>query len=102
MNLIVDVTEQPINRPKNRQRKFTAVKKRHTLKTEILINEKGKIISASRPHQGKRHDMSIRRRSDKLPQKSEVLGDSAYQGLQHEHIKTRIPIKKQKGNEVSL
>jgi hypothetical protein len=41
--------------------------------------------------------MSIRRRSDKLPQKSEVLGDSGYQGLQHEHIKTKIPIKKQKG-----
>jgi DDE superfamily endonuclease/Helix-turn-helix of DDE superfamily endonuclease len=98
MNLIVDVTEQPINRPKNRQRKFySGKKKRHTLKTEILINKKGKIISASRPHQGKRHDMSIRRRSGKLPQKSEVLGDSGYQGLQYEQIKTKIPIKKQKG-----
>jgi hypothetical protein len=28
MNLIVDVTEQPINRPKNRQRKFYSGKKK--------------------------------------------------------------------------
>lgn len=40
--------------------------------------------------------MSIRKRSDKLPQNSEVLGDSGYQGLQHDHVKTKIPIKKQK------
>jgi len=40
--------------------------------------------------------MKIRRQSDRLPQNSEVLGDSGYQGLQHEHAKTKIPIKKQK------
>ena len=41
--------------------------------------------------------MSVRRRSDRLPQNSEVLGDSGYQGLQHDHAKIKIPIKKQKG-----
>ena len=31
MDLIVDVTEQPINRPKNRQRKFYSGKKKDIL-----------------------------------------------------------------------
>jgi len=35
MNLIVDVTEQPINRPKNRQRKFYSGKKK-----DILLKQK--------------------------------------------------------------
>ncbi|MDR2528645.1 MAG: transposase family protein, partial [Synergistaceae bacterium] len=37
----MDVTESPIERPKRNQRKYySGKKKRHTLKTQIIINAK--------------------------------------------------------------
>src|SRR6201985_1077918 len=48
--LIFDGTEQPIQRPGRKQRcGYSGKKKRHTIKTEIVITEPGRIVSVSRP-----------------------------------------------------
>ena len=52
IKIITDVTEQPTQRPK---------KKRHTIKTEIVVEEQGRILSVSRMAPGKRHDFRIRK-----------------------------------------
>ena len=57
---IIDATEQPVERPSdNEQQKehYSGKKKRHTRKTQIIVNEKGVIrdVSASTP--GSVHDL---------------------------------------------
>ena len=52
--LIIDCTEQPIQRPGRKQRCwYSGKKKRHTIKTEIVITENGRIVSISKPAPGR-------------------------------------------------
>ncbi len=61
--LIIDSTEQPIQRPGRKQRCwYSGKKKRHTIKTEIVITENGRIVSISKPAPGRVHELEIRRR----------------------------------------
>ena len=93
--LIIDCTEQPIQRPLRKQRCwYSGKKKRHTIKTEIIITEKGKFVSTSKPAPGRVPDITIRRRGPKLPQGSRAHADSGYQGLQLDHPDTDIHYKK--------
>ena len=95
--LILDCTEQPIQRPSRKQRCwYSGKKKRHTIKTEIAITEKGRIASVSNPAPGRVPDLEIRRRGPPLPKDAHAHADSGYQGLQHDHPATEIPYKKSK------
>ena len=95
--LIIDCTEQPIERPGRKQRCwYSGKKKRHTIKTEIVITENGRIVSISKPAPGRVHDLEIRRRGPPLPTSSHIYADSGYQGLQDDHSGIDIPYKKTK------
>ncbi len=95
--LIIDCTEQPIQRPSRKQRCwYSGKKKRHTIKTEIVVTENGRIVSVSKPAPGRVHDLEIRRRGPPLPSASHVYADSGYQGLQDDHSGVEIPYKKTK------
>ena len=75
--LIIDCTEQPIQRPSRKQRCwYSGKKKRHTIKTEIVTTEMGRIVSISKPAPGRVHDLEIRRRGPPLPSDSRVYADS--------------------------
>ena len=75
--LIIDSTEQPIQRPGRKQRCwYSGKKKRHTIKTEIVITENGWIVSISKPAPGRVHDLEIRRRGPPLPSSSHIYADS--------------------------
>lgn len=95
--LIIDCTEQPIRRPCRRQQRwYSGKKKRHTLKNEIILTERGKSVAASPDAPGTTPDITVRRRSPPLPKGSRAYADSGYQGLQHDHADTDIPYKKTK------
>jgi transposase len=95
--LILDCTEQVIQRPSRKQRCwYSGKKKRHTIKTEIVITQRGMIVGVSKPAPGRVSDITIRRRGPKLPKGSHAHADSGYQGLQHDHPHTEIPYKKSK------
>jgi len=95
MALIVDCTEQPIERPSRKQRCWSSGKKnRHTMKTEVVITEKGQIANISKPAPGRVHDLEIRRRGPPLPENSHVYADSGYQGLQKIILPLICPIKR--------
>ncbi len=95
--LILDCTEQPIQRPCRKQRCwYSGKKKRHTIKTEIVITEEGRIASVSKPAPGRVHDLEIRRRGPPLPASSHIYADSGYQGLQNDHSGIEIPYKRTK------
>jgi Transposase DDE domain. len=100
--IIIDCTEQPIERPKKRQKRYySGKKKQHTLKTEIQITEGGRIVSTSKSHPGKDHDFEIRKRGSPLSGHSRAYGDSGYQGLDKLHKATEIPYRKPKNGELT-
>ena len=95
--LIIDCTEQPIQRPSRKQRCwYSGKKKRHTIKTEIAVAENGRIVGVSKPAPGRVHDLEIRRRGPPLPKAAHVYADSGYQGLQDHRPGVEIPYKKTK------
>lgn len=95
--IIVDVTEQTIQRPQKKQKSYySGKKKRHTLKTEIQITNHGEIIRVSKPYPGSRHDFDIRKAEKPISTKIRIYGDSAYQGLQMLHPQVCIPYKRSK------
>ena len=95
--IIVDVTEQSIQRPLKRQKVYySGKKKRHTLKTEIQITGKSEIIRVSKPYPGSRHDFDIRKSEKPISKDIRVWADSGYQGLENTHPKARIPYKRSK------
>ena len=95
--LIIDCTEQPIQRPSRKQRCwYSGKKKRHTIKTEIAVAENGRIVGVSKPAPGRVHDLEIRRRGPPLPKAAHVYADSGYQGLQDHRSGVEIPYKKTK------
>lgn len=101
--IIIDVTEQRIERPSRNQKVYYSGKKKcHTIKTEVQINKQGKIISISKPHPGSMHDFKIRKEGKKLDPNSRVLADSAYQGLTDMHAKAFVPYKKSKHKKLGL
>lgn len=101
--LIVDATEQRIQRPKKKQKKFySGKKKQHTIKTELQINGDGRIVNLSKPFPGKIHDIAIRKSHNHFLPSSLVLADSGYQGLQHIHKNIRLPIKSPRNKPLDL
>jgi transposase len=95
--LIVDCTEQPVERPCRKQRCwYSGKKKRHTVKTEIIVTEAGRIASVSTPAPGRVHDIEVRRRGPPLPETARLYADSGYQGLDKTHKAIEIPYKKSK------
>ena len=87
---IVDATEQPVQRASESQQQrehYSGKKKRHTCKTQIIVNEHGEIRDVSKSPPGRVHDLEHFRQSgaaDRIPPSSGVAGDAGYQGLQDE------------------
>jgi hypothetical protein len=58
----IDCTEQQIPRPTDNKRKkifYSGKKKRHTVKTQIMVNNRGFILHKIDHKKGRRHDYSI-------------------------------------------
>jgi len=101
--IIVDSFETPIPRPSvnERQRRvYSGKKKRHTLKTQIITDRKGRILDVSSGHRGPKADVKIWNETE-LPEdirEKPKIGDKAYIGAEKP---TLIPKKKPKGGELS-
>jgi hypothetical protein len=102
--LIIDCTEQPIQRPRDdasQRAHHSGKKKRHTLKTEYIVTADGRIAGVSPSHPGSHHDLTIRRTGPPLPKKARAYVDSAYQGYDKEHPNLDFPYKRPKGGELT-
>lgn len=102
--LIIDCTEQPIQRPKDdasQRAHYSGKKKRHTLKTEYVVTADGRIAGVSPSHPGSHHDLTIRRAGPPLPKEARAYVDSAYQGYDKEHPNLDLPYKRPKGGELT-
>lgn len=103
--VVTDATEQQRRRPKKRIQKkyYSGKKKRHTIKTQITINTKGKILMVSKSYPGRTHDYNIFKQENtakKLPTKSVHYGDSGYDGAPNDYPEHTIiiPVKKRRNH----
>jgi len=100
----IDVTEHPINRPKDYQEQkehYSGKKKRTTKKSQIIAN-RGIIYDVDEAP-GSVHDFEICKTTLLLLMALAViiLADSGYQGIQNYHEFSLIPIKKSKKKELT-
>jgi len=108
---IVDATERPVRRPKNKVNEvkyFSGKKKAHTVKNQIVINPRSKkILHVSKTYEGKKHDKKVFEEEKWLwlraPPGTEILGDSGYIGIDKlsPHIKLIRPFKKPAGGKLT-
>jgi len=87
---LIDATEQPLQRSSDDETQkahYSGKKKRHTRKTQLIVNEYGQIRDVSRSTPGSPHDLNHFRQSDaaaKIPEQVTAGADAGYQGLQAE------------------
>lgn len=94
----IDATESPIERPKRGQRKYySGKKKRHTMKSQIVVDKATKEVICVKTSEGKRHDFKLFKDS-KLPinQNTTAETDSGYQGIKEIHHNSKHPKRKPK------
>jgi len=109
-----DGTEQPRNRPQAKQKRYySGKKKRHTLKSQVVVvrkrkkagRRKGKqkqkrrvrVAAVSPTHPGKVHDKKVYDRTRTIvPRDVAGYGDTGYQGT-----RLRTPLKKKRGQKLS-
>jgi len=57
---IIDAIEQQIRRPKLKQKKYySGKKKKHTIKNQLVVTRKGKILSVRCSNPGSKHDKKL-------------------------------------------
>lgn len=101
--LLIDATEQSIERPKHGQeRYYSGKKKRHCIKNEIITTETGRIVCVSKSVPGTVHDLMLRRQGPPLPENARAYADSGYQGYQNDHPDIDIPYKASKKNPLTI
>jgi hypothetical protein len=96
---VADVTESTIERPKRRQKRWYSGKKKcHTIKTQLVICAKTKLVIAVFVDCGKTHDFKIWKKSIgvKVIKHIKIQADSGYQGIGKLHKNSETPKKKSK------
>ncbi|MEN4981635.1 transposase family protein [Acinetobacter modestus] len=80
--VIVDVTEIPIQRPKKQKKSYSGNKKTHTFKVQAIIHyQTQKILSLCTSH-GAVHDFELFKGNlNKIPKGAFILADKDYQGI---------------------
>lgn len=94
----VDATETQIERPKKKQKRyFSGKKKKHTLKSQLIINLETRLILCTSFCNGKKHDFNLYKDSRvKINPKIQSILDSGYQGIKKINKSSYTPKKKSK------
>jgi hypothetical protein len=98
-----DATEQEIPRPKNslkRKTHYSGKRKRHTVKTQLMVNGKGVIMHRTNHARGRRHDYGIfKGNRPKLPKRVRLGVDLGYDGIKEDfpELNAMIPFKRRAG-----
>lgn len=101
-SLLIDATEQSIERPKRGQKPYySGQKKRHTLTTEIGITQNGRIVHVSKTHPGSTHDFTVFTGEKRPPKDTRIFVDSGYQGIADMHQNADFPYKSSKNKPLA-
>lgn len=105
LEFIIDGTERAINRPKDKAKQklyYSGKKKSHTVKNNLIVERKGKVVYLSGTYEGKRHDKKIAdEEGHRFPAGSKLLQDTGYQGYRPDGVTILQPKKKPRGGELT-
>src|SRR3989338_2194549 len=102
IELVIDSTEQKRKRPGNRRKQknfYSGKKHQHGLKTQIVVDKKGRIIDVSHTYPARVHDKTVlikEKTLDKLPEDIKKLLDKGYMKIQklYPNHTIFIPVKR--------
>lgn len=89
--VIIDSFEQRVQRPRNRQAAddlYSGKKKQHTLKSQVAVDEEGRIVDVAESARGPTADITLLEQSgllDRLPAGVGGMGDLGYVGIDKLH-----------------
>ena len=104
----IDSTEQEIPRPKNKRRRksyYSGKKKKHTVKTQYMVNSEGLILHKTDHRKGRKHDYDVFKNNHPItPTQVENVLDLGYLGVQNDYPtgKYKLPFKKKRGGVSEL
>lgn len=99
-DLLIDATEQQRQRPQKHQKKYySGKKKKHTLKTQIVVGRTGVILKVSNTYPGSVHDYNVFQKEktpEKIPEGADATGDPGYEGVRKDFpdLSMAVPIKR--------
>ena len=104
----IDSTEQEIQRPKNKRKRknyYSGKKKKHTVKTQLMVNAEGKILHKSNQHKkGRKHDYSVYKdEHPTTPPQVKNYYDLGYYRIENDFsdMKVLLPVKKKRNIELT-
>lgn len=103
----IDSTEQQIPRPVDKRRRtiyYSGKKKRHTIKTQLMVNNRGFIIHKLGYKKGRRHDYDIYKKNRHATPKQVVnVFDLGYLGVEKDFPQqiSSIPNRKERNLQLS-
>lgn len=101
--VVMDVTESPIEKPKESQKSYYSGKQgEHTLKTQLIIDLKTLKIICLASGKGRVHDFKLFKNSGvKVGDLIKIIADKGYQGIAKIHELSETPIKRKKGKKLT-
>ncbi len=102
-----DCTEQQIPRPVDKERRkifYSGKKKRHTVKNQITVNNRGYILHKIRYKKGRKHDYDIYKNNHPdIPKQVIIVVDLGYLGIEKDFPEqlSALPYKKKRNQELS-
>ena len=103
----IDCSEQEIPRPKNKRKRksyYSGKKKKHTIKTQYMVNSEGTILHKTGHDRGRIHDYEIfKNKHPTTPVQVENILDLGYLGVKNDFptVKYVLPFKKKRKSELS-
>jgi len=98
----IDASEQEIPRPKDKRRRksyYSGKKKKHTVKTQYMVNGDGLILHKTGHDKGRKHDYALfKDKHPETPPDVEKYVDLGYKGVQKDFPERKwvIPVKKRR------
>jgi hypothetical protein len=102
-----DCTEQQIPRPIDKERRkmyYSGKKKRHIIKNQIMVNNRGYIIHKANHKKGKRHDYDVYKKNHPVTPKQVVnVVDLGYLGVEKDFPDqlSALPYRKKRNQDLS-
>jgi DDE superfamily endonuclease/Helix-turn-helix of DDE superfamily endonuclease len=105
LEFIIDGTERPINRPKNKEDRktyYSGKKKAHMVKNDVIVQRGGKVVFLSDTYEGKKHDKKIADEEEyQFPPESTLWQDTGFQGYAPDGVTIQQPKKKPRNAKLS-
>lgn len=106
--LIIDGTERPQQRPKDKQKQkeyYSGKKKRHTQKNIVAVSRKKEVLFLSATCGGKEHDYTLLKEShlpEIIPKEIKTYLDLGFKGIDKDYsLKILIPFRKPRTKELT-